>query len=97
MIRLLKLDAQGFELRILDGAKELLKSKAVKMIKLEVAKKWLWAQGFTPVQFCEKLMSFGFVLWYYGIDENGKGETIDASRCRALALANTIYELVAKI
>jgi FkbM family methyltransferase len=72
-IRLIKLDAQGYEEHVLDGAHSLLMAKAVGIIKTEIAPKWLRGQGSSPAKLCAKLRSYGFELKL----ENGKIVTDD--------------------
>lgn len=65
-VRLMKLDAQGYEVHILQGARALLEARAIRHIKTEVASAWLNAQNTTVKEFCEALRGHGFVLYYRG-------------------------------
>jgi FkbM family methyltransferase len=61
-ISVLKIDAQGYELKILAGAKRLLAARAIRCVKAEIATDWLKGQGVTPSDYCTALKSAGFVL-----------------------------------
>lgn len=60
VIRLLKLDAQGYELKVLKGAVKTLRSGRIKAIKFELAPKWLLAQQTSAVEVCNELRRFGY-------------------------------------
>lgn len=49
-IHVLKLDAEGYEVKILKGASELLKAGAINAVKFEIATDWLHNQGSTPAE-----------------------------------------------
>ncbi len=61
-IALLKIDAQGFEVKLLQGAQRLLAARAIKAIKTELAGNWLKAQGTSPRKLCALLEFHGFKL-----------------------------------
>jgi FkbM family methyltransferase len=61
-IPLMKMDVQGYEAKLLAGAKHLLAARAIKAIKTELAGAWLRAQGVTPRMLCATLESHGFRL-----------------------------------
>lgn len=62
MITLMKVDVQGYELKLLQGARRLLEAKAIRVIKSELAKNWLLAQGTSPKEMCDFLISKGYLL-----------------------------------
>lgn len=62
MIKLMKLDVQGFETKVLEGAKNLLRNKAIQTIKFELSPRWLHAQNSSGFDLCSLLTSYGFVL-----------------------------------
>lgn len=62
LITLMKLDVQGFETKVLEGAKNLLLHNAIKTIKFELSPRWLHAQNSSGFDLCSLLTSYGFVL-----------------------------------
>jgi FkbM family methyltransferase len=54
-IRLMKLDAQGFECRVLDGMRQLLERGQVHALKTEVSRRHLQAQGCSESELLERL------------------------------------------
>ena len=54
-IRLMKLDAQGFECRVLDGMRQLLERGQVHALKTEVSRRHLQAQGCSEAELLERL------------------------------------------
>jgi len=61
-IRVLKLDVQGYEVKILQGATRLLKAGAIGIIKSEVTAMFLAGQGSTPLEMLQLLDSYGYDL-----------------------------------
>lgn len=61
-IRVMKLDVQGYELKILQGSTRLLKAGAIGIIKSEFIAHWLEGQGTTPLELLELLDGFGYEL-----------------------------------
>jgi len=66
-IRLLKLDVEGFETKVLKGARQLFTSGAVQAIFMEVSK-YLRSQGSSSAELISLLLEYHFVFIY----ENGK-------------------------
>jgi FkbM family methyltransferase len=62
IIRLMKMDVQGYEMKLLRGAKKLLKSNLIKMVSFELAQKWLMAQGTSSKELCQFFLDAGFAL-----------------------------------
>ena len=62
-VALLKMDVQGYECRLLDGAQRLLAARAIRAVKFEVAPRWLHKQGCTAMELYTKLSGAGFHLW----------------------------------
>ena len=54
-IKLMKLDAQGFECRVLDGMRQLLERGQVHALKTEVSRRHLQAQGCSEAELLERL------------------------------------------
>jgi FkbM family methyltransferase len=59
-IHVMKIDAQGFETKILKGASKLLKSGAVKAIHFELAPNWLLGEGTSPAELFSIVDSSGY-------------------------------------
>jgi FkbM family methyltransferase len=74
-IPLLKMDVQGYEGRLLAGAKHLLAARAIGAIKTELAGAWLRAQGVTPRMLCATLEAAGFRL------ANSAGAAVSLDDC----------------
>ena len=56
----MKLDVQGFELKLLRGARRFLAQGRVRCVAFEVASAWLKAQGASPVDLHDELERAGF-------------------------------------
>ena len=62
VIALLKLDIQGSETNFLRGAEKLMRKRKIKIIKSEVAPRWLEAHGSSAREFCNLLISHGYLV-----------------------------------
>lgn len=62
-VHLMKIDVQGYESLLLEGAKDLIASRAIKMIKLEVGPQWLFAHNSSAHQLCSFLVARGYYLY----------------------------------
>lgn len=62
IIALLKLDIQGSETNFFKGAEKLLRKRKIKIIKSEVAPRWLEAHGSSAREFCELLINHGYLI-----------------------------------
>jgi len=71
-IRVMKMDVQGYEVKILKGTRRLLKAGAIGIIKTELAAHWLGSKGSTVADLLEILKSYG-----YGYYRGGTVEDID--------------------
>jgi hypothetical protein len=61
----MKMDVQGFEAFVLDGARRLLGAHAIHAIQLEVATEWLRNVGRKPSDICATLRDAGFALYVH--------------------------------
>merc|ERR1719198_2403395 len=61
-IHLMKVDAQGFEMKILRGAKQLLASGAVNALKMELAPGFLEGQGSSAAELLSMLLQNGYTI-----------------------------------
>ena len=75
-ISLLKIDAQGFEMKVFAGARRLVEARAIQCIVTEIATDWLIGQGTSPSAYCNFLWDNGFDLFH----GNGKRVTQDESK-----------------
>eukprot|EP01041_Mallomonas_annulata_P005570 gene5570-11211_t len=66
-ISLLKIDSQGYESEVLDGAHNILSTKTIPIIMIEIAPKWLHAQGSSALKLCNQLESYGYILYREGV------------------------------
>lgn len=62
-VGLLKIDVQGFEPFVLEGATRLLQARAILFIQMEVASEWLLNVGRKPSELCQILSAAGFTLY----------------------------------
>merc|ERR1719478_1937094 len=62
-IHLMKMDAQGFEVKILQGASRLFASGAVNAVKFELATQWLVEQGTSPAEYINTYMHYGYQIF----------------------------------
>jgi len=62
-IHLMKLDAQGYEVKILRGAHKLFSSGAVNAVKFELAGAWLKAQNTSSAEYCNTFMNYGYQIY----------------------------------
>ena len=69
-IDFLKIDVEGFELRVLCGARNLLREKRVDLILLEIGDGTCATAGIEPVEVVNELESHGYRL--HAIDEEGQ-------------------------
>lgn len=91
-IRVMKMDAQGYEVHILKGADALLSSGSVAAIHFEVQTKWLVAQNTTGLELLSLLISKD-----YSIHETVTGDPLQHDRlCEIARSAPSGFNLIAK-
>jgi FkbM family methyltransferase len=61
-IHLMKMDAQGYEVKILQGASKLFSSGAVNAVKFELAADWLINQGTSAAEYMNTYLRYGFQI-----------------------------------
>ncbi len=62
LINMMKLDAQGFEMKVLLGAENLIKCGAIKVISFEIEDRFLEAQGTSANAICEFLIHHNYII-----------------------------------
>jgi FkbM family methyltransferase len=62
-IALMKIDVQGYEVKVLKGARRLLSARSIQAIKTELAPAHLGAHGSAPAHLCAMLHDAGFSLF----------------------------------
>ena len=95
LINLLKIDCQGYELKVLAGAEELLKARAIKTMKIELARKHLEAQGSSGEAYCRKLHQHGFTLFH--VHKRNTNESLSLKQCISVSHNHGVIDLVAKL
>merc|ERR1719359_1837283 len=60
----MKVDAQGYEVKILQGAQKLLAAGAVNAVKFELAAKWLEKQGASSAELFNVLLNNGYTIYH---------------------------------
>jgi len=101
-IALMKMDAQGYELNVLEGAKKLLGAGAIKIIQTEIAAEWLTNLGKKPSQICKTLWDAGYDLFEdhcVGSEKRNsiKGRGLTEKKCKEWDILNTECDIVAKL
>lgn len=76
-IHLMKMDAQGYEVKILKGAEDLFSSGNVNAIKFELAPEWLIAQGTSGEEFLNTFLHMGFEIF-----DAGEAKLLEADELR---------------
>lgn len=64
MIDVLKIDVEGFEEEVLEGAKNLLQKGAINLIIFEISEIPLRSLGKDPREVCEMLIKYGYDIYY---------------------------------
>lgn len=62
-IHLLKIDAQGYEVKIFQGASKLFSARAVNAVKFELATDWLIDQNTTQAEYINQFINYGFDIY----------------------------------
>jgi len=61
-IHLMKMDAQGYEVKIIHGASKVFASGAVNAVKFELATDWLVMQGTSSAEYMNTYINYGFQI-----------------------------------
>lgn len=101
-IALMKMDAQGYEINVLEGAKKLLGAGAIKIIQTEIAAEWLTNLGKKPSQLCQILWDADYDLFEdhcVGTEKKNalKGRKVTMEKCKEWDTRNTECDVVAKL
>lgn len=75
-IDLLKIDAEGCEAKIIDGAKDIIAASPDMILMMEWCPGHLKNQGSNPKEFLEKLKNLGFKAWRIGKHKNHQANLI---------------------
>ena len=73
-VALMKVDVQGYEVRLFRGAHHLLAGRFIKHVKVECSDTWLRNQGASPRQLCAQLEFYNFSL---ASNHQSSGVTLD--------------------
>ena len=87
-IALLKVDVEGYEDLVFQGARRLLESGCVKTIYYEVCPALAKAAGFSPQAASSQLLEHGYLL--HGFGKNGRLRPVELNEITAVKLENWI-------
>lgn len=73
-VDILKIDAEGSEEEIIDGAHDIINSNKDITIVMEWSKDQILRQGGDPARFMEKIKKYGFNIWHIGQMADGKAK-----------------------
>lgn len=101
-IAVLKMDVQGYEIHVLEGAKRLLESKSIQIIQTEISTEWLKNLSRLPSQLCSFLWKSGYDLFEescvgraaYNIQ---KGRVLTEKKCKEWDTINAECDIVARL
>jgi FkbM family methyltransferase len=101
-IAVLKMDVQGYEIHVLEGAKRLLESKSIQIIQTEISTEWLKNLNRLPSQLCALLWKSGYDLFEescvgraaYNIQ---KGRVLTEKKCKEWDTINAECDIVARL
>lgn len=101
-IDVLKMDVQGYEIHVLEGAKRLLQEKMIKVIQTEVSTEWLKNLGRKPSELCALLWKSGFELFEetcVGTGRNSvqRGRGLTEKKCKEWDGMNAECDVVARL
>ena len=91
-IKLVKIDVEGAEKLVIDGAKELLQSKNSPVILLEASNLNSKSFGFSATQVLQQLVDYGYKIYYFNPEKNGYLDSVDFNDKR---VGHQIYNFVA--
>lgn len=97
-----KLDVQGYELHVLEGAQRLLASGAVKAIQTEISTEWLKNLGKKPSDVCAFLWKAGFEIYEETCVGTGhrsvqRGRGLTEKKCKEWDTMNAECDVVARL
>lgn len=93
LINLLKIDCQGFEMKVIEGAKELFRARAIKTVKFELSRKFLEAQGTSASELCHKWDELGFRL----SEVHKRSGTVSVEECVAFSEQHAVVDLIGRL
>lgn len=101
-IDVLKMDVQGYEIHVLEGAKRLLQEKMIKVIQTEVSTEWLKNLGRKPSELCALLWKSGFELFEetcVGTGRNSvqRGRGLTEKKCKEWDGMNAECDIIARL
>lgn len=84
-VRLMKMDVQGYETRLLRGGRKFFESRSAKYIHYELAFRWLKAQGTSAAELHRIVMESGYIVTSCGnMRPKDKKESIEVSDIETL-------------
>jgi len=92
-IHLMKIDAEGFEVKIIKGASKLFASGAVNAVKFELAPDWLLAQGTSSEEYINTYLSYGFQI--HKVDDKSRISQRALSEIACSTQQGVVMDLVA--
>lgn len=101
-ISVLKMDVQGYEIHVLEGAKRLLQAKAIHVIQTEISTEWLTNLGRKPSELCAILWNAGFEIFEEACVGTGqqrtlKGRLLTKEKCKSWDGMNAECDMVARL
>ena len=87
-IALLKVDVEGYETLVFQGAEQLLKAKQIQMVYYEVCPALSIRAGFTPEAASERLQASGYQL--FRLDEHGQLQVARLEQIDETSLSNWV-------
>jgi FkbM family methyltransferase len=98
----MKMDVQGYELHVLEGAKRLLESKRIKVIQTEISTEWLKNLGKKPSDMCAFLWEAGFDIFEEACVGTGRnsvqrGRGLTEKKCKEWDTLNAECDVVARL
>jgi FkbM family methyltransferase len=101
-ISVMKMDVQGYEIHVLEGASRLLASKSIQVIQTEISTEWLKNLGRAPSQLCRLLVDSGYDLFEeacVGTVARSvlKGRPLTQEKCKQWDRQNAECDIVARL
>jgi len=89
-IHVMKMDAQGFEVKVLKGARQLLAKGVINAIHFELAPDWLFGQGTSPAELLSIFVTSGYdVYGEMAVDQSTTSPGIPLAREELVKVACT--------